>query len=222
MTIRSTFTRSAALRTMLAGALLLAGALPVLAPAAAQLTPATPATPAAASGAARPAFSGASLYQLDTTLTDSLGQRSKLRDMAGQVMLVTMFYGDCNTACPVVIEHLKRTVAALGPQGRKLKVLMVSLDPFHDAPASLAQLAGTHHLDTSQFKLAVASDEGQTRVLAAALNIKFRVMGSGEINHTTRIALVDAGGNVLAASSKLDATPEPEFLKQIAAALKAG
>lgn len=213
MTIRSNFTRGAlagALRGTLASTLLLAAALPATA---------APASPAAA---ARPAFSGASLYQLDTTLTDSLGQRSSLRDMAGQVALVTMFYGDCNTACPVVIENLKRTVAALGPQGRKLKVLMVSLDPFHDSPASLAQLAGSHHLDTSQFKLAVAKDEAQTRTMAAALNIKFRVMGSGEINHTARIVLIDAGGNVLAASSKLDATPEPEFLKQIAAALKAG
>lgn len=209
MTIRSNFTRGA-LRGTLACTLLLAAALSATA---------APASPAAA---ARPAFSGASLYQLDTTLTDSLGQRSSLRDMAGQVALVTMFYGDCNTACPVVIENLKRTVAVLGPQGRKLKVLMVSLDPFHDSPASLAQLAGSHHLDTSQFKLAVAKDEAQTRTMAAALNIKFRVMGSGEINHTARIVLIDAGGNVLAASSKLDATPEPEFLKQIAAALKAG
>ena len=58
--------------------------------------------------------------------------------------------------------------------------------------------------------------------MAAAPNTKFRVMGNGEINHTARSVLIDAGGNVLAASSKLDATPEPEFLKQIAAALKAG
>lgn len=206
MTIRSTLIRGA-----LAGALLAACALPATAPLAAATTP-----------AARPAFSGASLYQLDTALTDSQGQRGSLRDMAGQVAIVTMFYGDCNAACPVVIETLKRTVAALGPQGRKLKVLMVSLDPFHDSPASLAQLANFHHLDTSQFKLAVAKDEAQTRTLAAALNIKFRVMGSGEINHTTRIVLLDGGGNVLGASSKLDTTPEPEFVKQIAAALKAG
>ncbi|MBA5638423.1 SCO family protein [Duganella sp. LX20W] len=208
MTIRSTLVRGA-----LAGALLAACALPATAPLAAQSTPAA---------TARPAFTGTSLYQLDTALTDSQGQRSSLRDMAGQVAIVTMFYGDCNTACPVVIETLKRTVAALGPQGRKVKVLMVSLDPFHDSPASLAQLAGVHHLDTSQFKLAVAKDEAQTRMLAAALNIKFRVMGSGEINHTTRIVLIDGGGNVLGASSKLDTNPEPEFVKQIAAALKAG
>lgn len=206
MTIRSILVRGA-----LAGALLAACALPATAPLAATSAPAS-----------RSTYAGASLYQLDTALTDSTGQRGSLRDMAGQVAIVTMFYGDCNAACPVVIETLKRTVAALGPQGRKLKVLMVSLDPFHDSPASLAQLAKVHQLDTSQFKLAVARDETQTRMLAAALNIKFRVMGSGEINHTTRIVLLDGGGNVLGASSKLDTTPEPEFVKQIAAALKAG
>lgn len=177
---------------------------------------------AAPATAAPPAHAGASLYHLDTPLTDSLGRRGSLRELAGNVALVTMFYGDCNTACPVVIENLKRTVAALGAPGRKLKVLMVSLDPWHDSAASLARLAATHHLDTGQFKLAVAGDEGQTRLLAAALNIKFRVLGGGEINHTTRIALIDGDGVVLGASSRMDPEPDPEFVRRIAAALNGG
>lgn len=166
------------------------------------------------------ALPGDSLYRLNTALVDTQNQRFTLADLAGKPLLVTMFYGDCNTACPIVIENLKQTVTALGASGKKLTVLMVSLDPFHDTPGSLSQLMTTHKLDPRQFRIAVAKDESQTRMLASALNIKYRVLGSGEINHTTRITLLNGAGSVLASSSTLDVTPDPAFVKQLLAALK--
>lgn len=186
--------------------------------------PTAHAKPAAAQ--ASPTFSqagatlpGDSLYRLDAGLTDANGSHFVLRDMAGAPLLVTMFYGDCNAACPIIIETLKRTVAALGPRARALRVLMISLDPLNDAPPGLARLADAHQLDRRQFRLAVASDESQTRMLAAALGIRFRAMDGGQINHTTRIVLLDGAGRVQAASARLDAVPDPAFLKQLAHAL---
>src|SRR5471032_2348071 len=81
------------------------------------------------------ALPGNSIYRLDATLTDATGQHFALHDMAGTPVLITMFYGDCHAACPVIIETLKRTVAALGADGKRLRVLMISLDPRHDTPA---------------------------------------------------------------------------------------
>ncbi len=164
---------------------------------------------------------GNSLYQLDIRLTDASAQRFTLRDMAGSPVLLTMFYGDCNAACPIIIETLKRTVAALGPHAGTLRVLMVSLDPFNDSPAGLAQLVRNKQLD-ARFRLAVASDESQTRLLAGALQIKFRQLGDGVINHTTRIALLDSAGVTQAVSTRLDTTPDAEFVKQINSLLRAG
>lgn len=161
-----------------------------------------------------------SLYRLAVPLTDSSGQRFDWRELAGRPALVTMFYGDCNTACPIIIENLQRTVAKLPPKRTALTVLMVSLDPLHDAPASLADLAAKHKLDARVFRLAVAPDETRTRAMAAALQIKFRALEGGVINHTTRISLLDAGGSVIASSSELAADPDPVFLEQIRKALK--
>lgn len=180
----------------------------------------TPAAPAAAASAASSALPGNSLYQLDISLTDAANQRFALRDMAGTPVLVTMFYGDCNAACPIIIETLKRTVEALGPNAAKLRVLMVSLDPFNDSPAGLAQLIKNKQLDPQRFRLAVAKDESQTRMLAGALQIKFRQLGDGVINHTTRIALLDGSGLTKAVSTRLDTTPDAEFVKQINSLLK--
>lgn len=178
-----------------------------------------PANPASAVSAS--SLPGNSLYQLEIRLTDASAQHFTLREMAGSPVLVTMFYGDCNAACPIIIETLKRTVAALGPQAGKLRVLMVSLDPFNDSPAGLATLLKNKQLD-ARFRLAVASDESQTRLLAGALQIKFRQLGDGVINHTTRIALLDSDGVTQAVSTRLDTTPDAEFVKQINRLLGSG
>ncbi|GJJ03390.1 hypothetical protein RugamoR64_39280 [Duganella rhizosphaerae] len=166
------------------------------------------------------ALPGNSIYRLDATLTDATGQHFALHDMAGTPVLVTMFYGDCHAACPVIIETLKRTVAALGPDGKRLRVLMISLDPHHDTPASLSGLLKMHQLDPAQFRLVTADGDSQTRALAATLNIKYRRLENGEINHTTRIALLDAQGTVQVDSTRLDAEPDPVFVKRVAALIR--
>lgn len=161
-----------------------------------------------------------SLYRLAVPLTDSAGQRFDWRELAGRPALVTMFYGDCNTACPIIIENLQRTVAKVKPGRAGLTVLMVSLDPLHDSPASLAELAAKHKLDARVFRLAVAPDETRTRAMAAALQIKFRALEGGVINHTTRITLLDGAGSVIASSSELGADPDPLLLEQVRKALR--
>lgn len=175
---------------------------------------------ASAANPSKPALPADSLYWLTVPLTDAQGKRFDLRDLAGRPVLVTMFYGDCNTACPIIIETLQQTMAALKLPASKLSVLMVSLDPLHDSPASLAQLGQTHHLDNKVFRLAVSSNDTHTRAMAAALDIKYRVLGGGEISHTTRIALLDAGGKIVASSTQLNTAPDQEFLKKIRLAVK--
>lgn len=175
---------------------------------------------APASAAARAALPSTSLYRLAVPLTDSTGQRFDWQQLAGRPALVTMFYGDCNAACPIIIENLRRTVAALKPARGAIAVLMVSLDPLHDSPASLAALAGMDQLDPAVFRLAVAADETRTRAMAAALQVKYRSMDGGAINHTTRVSLLDAGGTVVAHSTELSPIPDPQFLARIRQALK--
>ncbi|MYM72336.1 SCO family protein [Duganella sp. FT134W] len=172
---------------------------------------------AAAPTAALPATS---LYQLATPLTDAAGRRFTLGELAGQPLLVTMFYGACHSACPVVIETLKRTIGALGPDGQRLQVLLVSLDPKRDTPGSLAMMARMQQLDPAQYRLAVAGNDSDTRTLAAALNIRYRTLDNGEISHTTRLALLNADGSVQADSTRLAVDPDPDFVRQIARSLK--
>lgn len=160
-----------------------------------------------------------SLYRLPVPLKDHQGRQFDWRAMAGRPLLVTMFYGDCNAACPVIIENLRRTVDTVKPAPGKLAVLMVSLDPVYDTPGSLAELAASHKLDPGIFRLAVAANETHTRAMAAALQVKYRAVSNGEINHTTRVCLLDASGMLLASSTQLSPLPDPAFVARIRQAL---
>jgi protein SCO1/2 len=176
-----------------------------------------PAAPVAASAQVLPADS---LYALSVPLTDAQGRSFDFQELAGKPLLVTMFYGDCTVACPIIMQNLQRTMAEVKPQAGQLSVLMVSLNPEHDNSASLLHLSQKHQLDEQFFRLAVSTDDGHTRALAAALKIKYRLLENGEISHNTRVALLNASGQVLAASTQLQATPDPLLVKQIRQALK--
>ncbi len=160
-----------------------------------------------------------SLYGLPVALTDANGVSFDWREMAGQPLLVSMFYGDCASACPVLMESLQRTIAELKPAPGSIKVLLVSLNPQHDTPTTLQHLMHMHKIDSSIFRLAVAADEGQTRALAAALQIKYRQLENGEISHNTRVSLLNGQGQLIASSSTLKAKADQALLAELRKAL---
>ena len=169
--------------------------------------------------AAQSALPADSLYWLDVPLTDAGGQKLSLPELRDTAVLMTMFYGNCTTACPLIIENLKRTVAAAKPGKGKLRVLMVSLDSGRDSAATLTHLQEMNKLDPAIFKLAVSDNASHTRTLAAALGINYRVLENGEINHHTRVTLLDAARKVRGNSNASGVVPDPEFLKEIRKAM---
>jgi protein SCO1/2 len=163
---------------------------------------------------------GESLHRLDFPLTDQQGKSFRLADMHGPATIVTMFYGDCQIACPIAVENIKRTLAALPVAQRKqVHALMISLNPGVDTAASLAKLGKLHELAPEQVRLAVAANDAQTRQLAASLGIKYRRAANGEINHSTRFVAVDSQGLIVGSSEQLSVEPDPKLLAAIAQTL---
>lgn len=142
------------------------------------------------------AYPSASLYNLEAALIDQSGKTRTLDMHRGAPVLVTMFYGSCPMACPLLIDTIKATERALPEQERKrLRVLMISIDPQHDTPDALARLASARHLDGARWTLA-RTDARAVRRIAAALNIQYRELPNGGFNHTSVISLLDAQGTI--------------------------
>lgn len=154
-----------------------------------------------------------SLYLLPVPLTDSHGQAMQLGDLSGRNQIVTLFYGDCQFACPLAFESLRRALTALPSTERsKLGVLAVSLNAGIDTPAKLAELAGHYRLDPAQYRLAVSDSDDHTRLLAAALGVKYRKLADGSINHSTRFVLLDPHGMPLAHTDQLNIVGDAAFM----------
>ena len=68
-----------------------------------------------------------SVYQLQGQWTTQLGQSLALRDLKGQPAIVTLFYGSCTTACPVLVNDVKRLYQLLDPQlQQQVRLVMVT------------------------------------------------------------------------------------------------
>jgi protein SCO1/2 len=144
-----------------------------------------------------------SIYQLQAVLTNQSGVQHGLDVYAGQPVLVTMFYGSCPAACPLLIDTLKAVERAAPPEQReRLRVLLISIDPQRDTPQSLQELARVRHIDVSRWTLA-RTDAATVRKIAAVLDVQYRQLPNGDFNHASVITLLSPKGEILARSTML-------------------
>lgn len=139
---------------------------------------------------------GTSLYQLDATWTTQNQTPFRLSSLRGSPALVLLFYGTCRTVCPLLIQDLQRIEAALSDDvRRRLRVVLITIDPQNDTPERLHVLAREKSLDLSRWVLLHGS-EGDIRNVAMALGVQYRQLGPGEFSHSNVITLLDPNGVV--------------------------
>ena len=173
---------------------------PAPAPASAAATAAatdasTDASTDAATDASLPA--SPSLYELKATLTTMRGDEVPFDVHRGHPVVLAMFYATCPSACPVLIESVKKLEARLPEDVRaNTRILLISLDPGKDDPPTLLAAARRHDLDLSRWTLARAPDE-TVRELAVILGVKYRGRPDGEIDHSSALFLLDGDGVIV-------------------------
>jgi protein SCO1/2 len=141
-----------------------------------------------------PPLTQASLYDLPIQLTDQTGTTRSLAAFRGSPVLVTMFYGSCAAACPLLTSDLKRIERQLPAAVRsEVRVLMVSFDQARDTPPVLARLVGERGMDPARWTLASANED-DARSLAGVLGIRYRKLDNGEFFHSSVVVLLDREG----------------------------
>ncbi|HLZ96815.1 MAG TPA: SCO family protein [Steroidobacteraceae bacterium] len=145
---------------------------------------------------------GESLYRLPVTLTTAAGTPMKLSALRHRPLIVTMFYSQCASVCPLLTAQLQRIVRRLSVRERRqVAVLMVSFDSTRDTPEALRAFAVEHHL-ARNWVVARAS-ASDVRLLAAALGIQYRELADHTFNHSAVISVADREGVVRAQTSDL-------------------
>jgi protein SCO1 len=63
----------------------------------------------------------------------------------GKIVLISMFYVDCEGLCPLTTQNLKRVHEELGQRvGKDVFIYSITLKPEHDGPRELKEYAAMH------------------------------------------------------------------------------
>jgi len=78
-------------------------------------------------------------------LTDHTGQRRTLADFRGKVVLVFFGFTNCPDACPTAMAEMAQVVDRLGPDGARVQVIFITVDPERDTAEVLAKYVPAFH-----------------------------------------------------------------------------
>jgi len=160
-------------------------------------------------------LSDKSIYQLDAAWTDDAGRPVKLADLSGHPVVLTMFFTNCEYACPILVNDNKRLLAGFAPAMRdQVRFVLVSFDTARDTPAALHAYRDRMGLPADW--LLLHGDAGNVRELAMLLGVRYQQDARGQFSHSNLITVLNAGGEIAFQREGLN-TDVSETAKAIAA-----
>lgn len=146
---------------------------------------------------------GDSLFHLRSTWQSHRGDTVQLSDFADRPTIITMIYGSCQTACPILVRDTQRIRAALPEEQRHhVQVVVVSFDPVRDTPEALAEYATDRAVDEPNWHY-LSGQASDIRSLATLLGIRHRDNGDGTFDHSNVVAVLDPAGRIVHRSEGL-------------------
>ncbi len=142
-------------------------------------------------------------------LVDQDGNKVKLDEFKGKVLVVGYIYTHCPDVCPLITENMKKIYKKLEDKGLANKVVFLSItfDPRRDKPEVLKEYAKIYGIDRYKNWYLLTSDQKTIDSLMKDLSIlveigpmEFTETGDTTyfIVHTDRIHIVDRKGKIVA------------------------
>ena len=127
-------------------------------------------------------------------LVDQNGRAVTERDLRGKPTIMFFGFTYCPEVCPTTLLHMSAWLRALGPDGNRLNVVYVTVDPERDTPAQL-------HAYLSAFDPRIRGLTGSPQDIASVAR-EYRVFyekvptpgGGYTMDHSTLIYMLDANG----------------------------
>jgi protein SCO1/2 len=131
------------------------------------------------------------------SLVDQLRQPVSLAGYEGRVVILTAVYASCPHTCPLILGQTKAAIAELSPAEREdLRVIAVTMDPEHDSPDVLRELAKRHGMQSPLYHLVTGEPADVDRLLDRMEVARERDPATGIISHANVFLLIDRDGRV--------------------------
>jgi protein SCO1/2 len=142
-------------------------------------------------------FTDRSIYQVESAWTNDGHQQIRLGALAGKPQVVLMFFSHCTTACPILLNDLKRIRAALTPEEQAaVGFTLVSMDAERDTPDALAEYRKAWNIPDEHWTL-LSGRPDDILELATLLGIQFKKTADGQFAHSNVITILDARGEIV-------------------------
>jgi protein SCO1/2 len=134
-------------------------------------------------------------YGAMLSLPDSSGKTRSIADFSGKVVAVFFGYTQCPDACPTSLALMADVTKKLGEDGKRLQVILVSVDPERDTP----ELLGQYVTAFDPGFIALRGSLAQTKAVAQSFKVFYEKRGDiagGKytMDHTAGIYLFDSKG----------------------------
>jgi protein SCO1/2 len=106
--------------------------------------------------------------------------------------MITFLYTHCPDQCPLTAIHIDDALARLGPRGKDVVALAVTVDPKGDTPAAVRAYARSHRL-RPEFHYLTGSKTALERIWRL-YNVTPVRPGGPDPDHTLYILLLDKHG----------------------------
>jgi protein SCO1/2 len=135
----------------------------------------------------------------DFSLTTQDGATLSRADLRGRVLLVSFIFTTCNGSCPATTHRMGKVQQALAERGLtrngRVRLLSITLDPKRDTPEVLRDYAKMYDADTASWTF-LTGPPAQVDKVVAAWGMWARPAANGQLDHPSRVFLVDARGRV--------------------------
>jgi protein SCO1/2 len=136
-----------------------------------------------------------SLYQLEATWTNDAGQPVQLAVLRGRPVVLAMFFANCEYACPIIVDDMKRLGASLPKDVlEKAQFVLVSFDTARDTPAALK--AYRERMNLGDAWTLLCGDAANVQELAMLLGVKFKQDARGQFSHSNLITVLNSEGEI--------------------------
>lgn len=133
----------------------------------------------------------------DFTLTQADGKIFRLRDHRDQIVLLFFGYTSCDDVCPLTLAKLAGARKLLGPDGNRVLIVFVTVDPDRDTPARLKEYMGLFGANS----IGLTGTKEQIDKVVHAYHASYQRVPTKSamgyiINHTNIVYLIDRRGEV--------------------------
>ena len=129
------------------------------------------------------------------TLTNQDGKRLSLRDLRGQVTVVTFIFTTCSDTCPLLTAKLVGIQRKLGADASKVSFAAITVDPLNDTPPVLKKYGQAHSADLTRFAFLTGS-LGEIDDVTHRYAVFQKRQPSGSVDHTFLTSIIDPSGTL--------------------------